>query len=152
MTCECPTCQCDHAGTFPRFSFYYTDGKVYRGGGPEDLEQTVFSLPRSFVEMPAFGVGIGLVEDPVVGRFTLRGKEQYYALAPQTRGGPALTFSGVESRLLPAMSGQYGIVKLGEYMSTDRYYELIDRSKSDEHVRVKSANLDPAMVLPAHED
>jgi len=152
MACDCPTCQCDHAGKFPRFAFYYTDGSIYRGGGPEDKDQVVFSLPRSWFDMPSMGVGVGLVEDSETGRFVLSGREQYYALAPQTRGGPDVTFTGVESRLIPVVTAQYGIVKLGEHMQSRRYYDLLNSTKDDEHVPVSSGRPCRALQVPEHKD
>jgi len=136
---HCPTCCCEHAGTFPRFAFFYADGSVYRGGGPDDVDQVVYSLPRSWVEMPALGLTIGVSEDSVVGRRFHRGMEQVYALAPQTRGGPDLTSTGPETRLIPAVCGQYGIVKLGEHAPTTIYHEVMRRAMDDQHVPRQSA-------------
>lgn len=139
---HCPTCCCDHAGTFPKFAFYYADGSVYRGGGSDDTDQIVYSLPRSWVDMPSLGLTIGLSADPVVGRRIHRGMEQVYALAPQCRGGPDITPTGPETRLIPAVCGQYGIVKLGEHATTAGYHEMVRRAMEDTHVPM-SGNTSP---------
>jgi hypothetical protein len=139
MANHCPTCCCEHAGKFPRFAFYYADGSEYRGGGPDDTEQVVYSLPRSWVEMPALGVMVGQSEDPVVGRRNFRGAEQYYALAHQCRGGPDVTITGPETRLVPVVCGQYGIVKLGEHTTTAGFHEFMRRAQEDKHVPPQSA-------------
>lgn len=135
---HCETCCCEHAGKFPRFAFFYSDDSVYRGGGPEDTEQVVYSLPRSFVELPLTGLTIAMSEDSEVGRRNHSGMEQVYALAPQTRGGPDITASGPETRLIP-MLAQYGIVKLGEHARTERYHEIMRRAMADDHVPMQSA-------------
>lgn len=139
MKCDCPTCCCDHAGKFPRFTFFYSDGSVYRGGGPEDTDQVVFSYPRSWFDMPPLGLTIGLSEDRVVGRRVHRGMELVYALAPQTRGGPDITPTGHETGLIPALCGQYGLVKLGEHATTEKYHDTMRLAIKDTHVPRKGA-------------
>ena len=138
MSGHCQTCCCEHAGKFPRFAFYYSDDSVRRGGGSEDTEQVVYSLPRSFVEMPLTGLTVAMSEDAVVGRRSHSGSEQVYALAPQTNGGPDITASGPETRLIP-MLAQYGFVKLGEHARTERYYEIMRRAMDDDFVPRASA-------------
>ena len=134
MACDCPTCQCDHAGKFPRFALYYADGSVHRGGGPEDRELVVYALPRSWVEAPALGVLIGLSENEANGRDWHRGGEQYYAVPHGARGGPAITASGPETRLVPFVCGKLGLVKLGEFMHTADYHAAVRRAMDDGYV------------------
>lgn len=143
---HCPTCCCEHAGKFPKFSFYYADGSVHRGGGPEDLDQIVYSLPRSWVEMPALGVMVGLSEDRDVGRRRHAGMEQVYALAPQCRGGADIAPTSPQSRLIPIVCGQYGIVKLGEHATHHRYSETMRRANEDTHVIQQSVAMGPYEV------
>lgn len=139
MSCSCPTCQCDHAGEFPRFTALYSDGAIYRGGGPEDTDQVIFSLPRSWVDLPPLGVIAMLSEDSVVGRRIHRGMELIYALAPQTRGGPDITPTGPETKIFPAMLGQYGIAKVGEHTTTAKYHAAMRLLLEDTHVPMQSA-------------
>ena len=136
---HCPTCCCEHAGTFPKFSFYYDDGSVYRGGGPEDVEQVVYSLPRSWIEMPSMGVMVGVSEDPIVGRRWHKGGEMYYAIPPQTHSGADINSSGPETRLIPFVSHALGIVKLGQHAPVKRYKEIVALAMEDGHVNPQSA-------------
>ena len=140
MSCECPTCCCEHAGTFPRFSFYYDDGSVYQGGGPDDTKQKVLSFPQSWFDMPDNGVMVGVSEDPIVGRRLHKGGEMYYAIPPQTHSGSDVNSSGPETRLIPFVSHALGLVKLGQHAPVKRYKEMVALAMQDEHVPPHSAN------------
>lgn len=131
---HCKTCCCNHAGTFPRFAFYYADGSVHRGGGPDDTDLVVYALPRSWVEMPALGVLVGASENPNNGRDWHRGGEQYYAVPHGARGGPGVTAAGPETRLIPLVVGKLGLVKLGEFMQTADYHRAMRAAMDDGYV------------------
>jgi hypothetical protein len=111
---------------------------VFRGGGPDDLDQVVYSFPRSFIEMPLTGLTVAVSEDAEMGRRSHAGAEQVYAIAPQTRAGPDITASGPETRLIP-MLAQYGFVKLGEHARTEEYQRVVRLAHDDEHVPKRSA-------------
>ncbi len=65
--------------------------------------------------------------------------EQVYVLAPQTRGGPDITSTAPETRLIPAICGQYGILKLGEHAQTEQFHAIVHEAMKDEHVPEQSA-------------
>lgn len=131
---HCPTCCCRHAGRFPRFAFYYADGSVHTGGGPDDRDLVVYALPRSWVELPPLGVLVGASENPTTGRDWHRGAEQYYTVPFGARGGPGVTTTGPESRLIPLVVGKLGLVKLGEFMQTADYHAAVRRAMDDGYV------------------
>ena len=131
---HCPTCCCEHEGEFPEFALYYADGSVHRGGGPEDRELVVYAWPRSWVEAPAMGLLIGASENRVNGRDWHRGMEQIYAVPFGARGGPAMTATGPETRLIPLVCGKLGIVKLGEFMRSQEYHAVMRQAMDDGYV------------------
>lgn len=139
MKCDCPTCCCEYAGTFPKFAFYYDDGKVYRGGGPEDTKQKVLSFPQSWFDMPMTGVLVGLSEDPRLGRRVHTGAEQYYAIPHQCLSGADVAPSGPETRLIPFVGHALGLVKLGQYTTIGKYQGAMEQAQADTHVLKKSA-------------
>lgn len=131
MTCHCPTCCCEHKGKFPEFAFYFADGSVYRGGGPDDQDLVVYAWPRSWVEMPAYGVVVGASENRSTGRDWHRGGEQYYAVPFGARGGPGVTQTGYETGLAPLVNGKLGIVKSGEFMRTEDFHKAMRLAMDD---------------------
>ncbi len=137
---HCKTCCCNHAGRFPRFALYYADGSVHGGGGPEDTDLVVYALPRSWVTAPPLGVLIGVSENTENGRDWHRGGEQYYAVPHGARGGPAITASGPETRLVPFVSGKLGLVKLGEFMHTADYHRAMRAAMDDGYVPAAPPN------------
>ena len=121
----------------PKFTIVYNNGEVYHGGGDDD-EVVYLPFSKKWLEAPSDGVSHINVENPTLGRETLRNHEFYYQLPLEHHGRGDIGASMKIGPYLRQLTDVGGIVKFGGWTCSANFNDCAVKAHRDTWVPKQS--------------
>lgn len=125
----------------PKFTIIYNDGTTITGGGDDDEVVAVY-LSRKWLEAPADGVSHINVEEPQIGRSTLKEYDYYFMLPVNFHGKGTIGGSNkIGAYLRQSLDLGMSLIKFGGWTTLDNYRALANKAIKDTWVPRESAKV-----------